>query len=159
MLTGVAFAKKPSFFVVSSKLLGMEVFFEKNEKMFAKSETFCNFAASNRKEVEIKVRYLQDAHDFLKEVEADAKKKILYNVKKVRMGVKDKNLFKKLDNTNIWEFRTLHGGNCYRLLSFWDTLTETLIVATHGFVKKSGKTPKKEIDKAEAIRKDYFDNN
>ena len=29
----------------------------------------------------------------------------------------------------------------------------------HGFVKKTGKTPKKEIEKAEAIRKDYFDNN
>ena len=105
------------------------------------------------------MRYLPEAHDFLGEIDQDAKKKILYNVKKVRMGVKDSNIFKKLEGSNIWEFRTLHSGNCYRLLSFWDTRTETLIVATHGFVKKTGKTPKKEIEKAEAIRKDYFDNN
>ena len=109
--------------------------------------------------MEIKVRYLQEAVDFLKEVDTDAKKKILYNVKKVRMGVKDKEIFKKLEGSNIWEFRTLHGGNCYRLLSFWDTRTDTLIVATNGFMKKTGKTPKKEIEKAETLRKDYFENN
>ena len=109
--------------------------------------------------MEIKVRYLQEAVDFLKEVDTDAKKKILYNVKKVRLGVKDKEIFKKLEGSNIWEFRTLHSGNCYRLLSFWDTCTDTLIVATNGFMKKTGKTPKKEIEKAETIRKDYFENN
>ena len=109
--------------------------------------------------MEIKVRYLQEAVDFLKEVDTDAKKKILYNVKKVRMGVKDKEIFKKLEGSNIWEFRTLHSGNCYRLLSFWDTRTDTLIVATNGFMKKTGKTPKKEIEKAETLRKDYFENN
>lgn len=109
--------------------------------------------------MEIKVRYLQEAVDFLKEVDTDAKKKILYNVKKVRLGVKDKEIFKKLEGSNIWEFRTLHSGNCYRLLSFWDTRTDTLIVATNGFMKKTGKTPKKEIEKAETLRKDYFENN
>ena len=51
--------------------------------------------------MEIKVRYLQEAVDFLKEVDTDAKKKILYNVKKVRMGVKDKEIFKKLEGPNI----------------------------------------------------------
>lgn len=44
----------------------------------------------------------------------------------------------------------------YRLLAFWDTEEETLVVATHGFVKKTDKTPLKEIRKAEAIRKEYF---
>jgi len=29
-------------------------------------------------------------------------------------------------------------------------------VATHGIVKKTQKTPKKEIEKAEALRKEYF---
>lgn len=33
---------------------------------------------------------------------------------------------------------------------------ETLVIATHGLVKKSQKTPKKEIDKAERIRTEYF---
>lgn len=107
----------------------------------------------------IKVRYLPEAHDFLKSIDDGAMEKVLYNVKKVRMGVKDKEIFKKLEGSNIWEFRTLHNGNCYRLLSFWDTRNETLIVATHGMMKKTQKTPKKEIAKAEALRKEYFDNN
>lgn len=68
-----------------------------------------------------------------------------------------KNSSKKLENSEIWEFRTLFNGNCYRLFSFWDTETETLIVATHGLVNKTQKTPKKEIAKAEEIRKQYFE--
>jgi len=69
----------------------------------------------------------------------------------------DKELFKKLENSNIWEFRTLYNGNCYRLFSFWDTETETLVIATHGIVKKTQKTPAKEIAKAEDIRRQYFE--
>lgn len=73
-------------------------------------------------------------------------------------GEIDKELFKKLENSEIWEFRTLFNGVCYRLFAFWDTETETLVVATHGIVKKTQKTPQKEIEKAEAIRKEYFSN-
>lgn len=44
----------------------------------------------------------------------------------------------------------------YRLFAFWDTDTQTLVVATHGIIKKTQKTPKKEIARAEAIMKLYF---
>ena len=70
---------------------------------------------------------------------------------------KNKELFKKLDNSEIWEFRTLYNGTAYRLFAFWDTETHTLVVATHGIVKKTQKTPKKEIAKAEAIMKRYYE--
>ena len=40
----------------------------------------------------------------------------------------------------------------------WDKDINTLVVATHGIVKKSQKTPKSEITKAEGIRKLYFEN-
>ena len=83
--------------------------------------------------------------------------KITYNYKKIEHGIVDKELFKKLENSEIWEFRTLFNGNCYRLFSFWDTETGTLIVATHGIVKKTQKTPQKEIAKAEEIRQQYFE--
>lgn len=63
---------------------------------------------------------------------------------------------RKLDDTDIWEFRTLYKGIQYRLLAFWDTDAETLVIATHGFVKKTQKTPRKEINKAEAVRILYF---
>lgn len=68
----------------------------------------------------------------------------------------NKELFKKLDGADIWEFRTLFGGVAYRLLSFFDTDNQALIITTHGFIKKTQKTPKKEIDRAKAIRTEYF---
>lgn len=54
--------------------------------------------------------------------------------------------------------RTLYNGNAYRLFSFWDTEEDTLVIATHGMIKKSQRTPLKEIEKAEAKRKEYFMN-
>ncbi len=54
-------------------------------------------------------------------------------------------LFKKLESSNIWEFRTLYNGNAYWLFAFWDTEENTLVVATHGIVKKTQKTPKKKL--------------
>ena len=73
-------------------------------------------------------------------------------------SVIDPVLFKKLDDTDIWEFRTQYGGIQYRLLAFWDKVngTDTLVIATHGFIKKTQKTPPKEIAKAEEIRTRYF---
>ena len=71
----------------------------------------------------------------------------------------DAELFKKLDGSNdIWEFRTLYGGIQYRLLAFWDKTTNSLVVATHGFAKKTWAVPANEIAKAEAIRKEYYEN-
>lgn len=94
---------------------------------------------------------------FLGGLRKEVRTKIIYNADKVANGHMDKDLFKKLDNTDIWEFRTLYAGIQYRLLSFWDTDSETLVIATHGFIKKTQKTPRKEIAKAEAIRKAYFE--
>ena len=61
-----------------------------------------------------------------------------------------------MGDSDIWEFRTLYGGMSYRLLAFWDTDKNTLVVATNGFVKKTPKTPSKEIAIAEELRKIYF---
>ena len=58
----------------------------------------------------------------------------------------------------IWEFRTLYNKTDYRLFAFLDRDKETLVIATHGIIKKTQKTPSKEIAKAEAIRKEYFKN-
>ena len=46
----------------------------------------------------------------------------------------------------------------YRLFAFWDTESDTLIVATHGIIKKTQKTPSKEIAKAEKLKEIYFNN-
>lgn len=44
----------------------------------------------------------------------------------------------------------------YRLFAFWDNGNKKLVVATHGIIKKTQKTPRKEIKKAENIREQYF---
>ena len=104
----------------------------------------------------IKVVLLDEALAFVRSLLIKVQEKIVYNYNKIERGMMSKELFKKLGNSEIWEFRTLYEGNCYRLFSFWDTDTETFIIATHGIMKKSQKTPTKEIEKAEAIRKEYF---
>ena len=68
----------------------------------------------------------------------------------------DPELFKKLTD-NVWEFRTLYSGKAYRLFAFWDTNQNSLVIATHGIIKKTQKTPKKEIEKTEKIRKEYLE--
>ena len=105
----------------------------------------------------IKVLLMDEASAFIRSLPIKVQRKITFNYRKVEEGVMDKELFKKLEDSNIWEFRTLYDGMYYRLFSFWDTETQTLIIATHGIVKKTGKTPPKEIAKAESIRKQYFE--
>ena len=55
-------------------------------------------------------------------------------------------------------FRTLYNKTYYRLFAFWDREANTLVVATHGIVKKTQKTPVREISKAEKLRILYFEN-
>lgn len=107
---------------------------------------------------QIRVILSDEAKAFLREQPVKAQKKIAFNIRKLECGIKDKELFEKLGGSNIWEIRTLFDGSYYRLFSFWDTDKEALIVATHGLVKKTKKTPAKEIERAEEIRKEYFNN-
>ena len=100
---------------------------------------------------------LEEAKKFLQSLPPQAYKKILYNIDRVAGGERNKEIFKKLENSEIWEFRTLYNGIAYRLFAFWDTDMNTLVVATHGIIKKTQKTPKKEIARAEAIMKQYFE--
>ncbi len=100
---------------------------------------------------------LQEADDFLASLDTKVRNKIIYNARKSSF-VLDNELFKKLEGSDIWEFRTLYNGICYRLLAFWDTEANSLVLATHGFIKKTNKTPKNEIERAETIRKEYFNN-
>ena len=104
-----------------------------------------------------KIIISEEVDQFLLTVNPKAKTKIFYNMNLVAAGLMNKELFKKLDGTDIWEFRTLYAGIGYRLLAFFDTAEEALIITTHGFVKKTQKTPQKEIERAKEIRKEYFE--
>ncbi len=105
-----------------------------------------------------KVRFLEPAKEFLDKLDKKSREKILFNIWKSR-ETNDPRLFKKLTG-EIWEFRTVFKSQQYRLFAFWDKQGDqlTLVVATHGFIKKTQKTPKKEFEKAAQLRKDYFEN-
>ena len=102
------------------------------------------------------ILFLEDAFNFLNGLDRKHNEKILYNMRKARLEVNSE-LFKKLTG-EIWEFRTLYQGAHYRLLAFWDKTaqTHTLVVATHGFVKKKSKVPVWEIERAMKLRANYY---
>lgn len=104
------------------------------------------------------IELLPEAIAFLESLDDKTREKIYYNMKKSQF-LFDKEHFKKL-NDFIWEFRTLYKNKTYRLFAFWNKVDgkETFVIATHGILKKTQKTPAKEIMKAEAIRRQYLNN-
>lgn len=101
-------------------------------------------------------RFLEEADEFISKLDRKSANKVFHNID-LAGQTNDPKLFKKLKG-EIWEFRSKYMGNQNRLLAFWDKTekTETLVMATHGFLKKTQKVPQKEIDKAERIRQEYF---
>ena len=102
--------------------------------------------------------FLENVIEFFDELYEKARDKIIFNIDKAEQ-TNDPRLFKKLTN-EIWEFRTQYSNLQYRLFAFWDKRDnqDTLVVCSHGMVKKTDKVPSKEIEKSEKIRKDYFKN-
>jgi phage-related protein len=102
--------------------------------------------------------FLEEADEFLDELDEKVKAKILFNIDKAQQ-MNDPRLLKKL-TPEIWEFRTQYESLQYRLLAFWDKRDkeDTLVICTHGIIKKTDKVPSKDIEKAEKVRKYYFEN-
>lgn len=103
------------------------------------------------------VIFLTEAREFLLGLDEKSRDKIIFNIDKAKIKT-DKGLFKKLKG-EIWEFRTLFNKTHFRIFAFWDDgdKQKTLVLTTHGIIKKTDKTPEKEIDKAEQIRLKYFE--
>ncbi len=63
---------------------------------------------------------------------------------------------KHLKNTSgLYEIRIQVGNNIYRIFCFFDI--DNLVIIGHGFQKKSQKTPRQEIERAEQIKKEYYE--
>lgn len=98
-----------------------------------------------------------EASDFLEGLNSKIREKIIYNIRKSTYTI-DPELFKKLDDTDIWEFRTRYNNAQYRLLAFWDKTSniDTLVIATHGFIKKNSKDSIKRNNKSPRNKKRIF---
>ena len=54
----------------------------------------------------------------------------------------------------LFEIRVEYSSNIYRIFCCFDK--GNLVILFHGFQKKSQKTPKEEIEKAEKLKDEYF---
>ncbi|TAJ13682.1 type II toxin-antitoxin system RelE/ParE family toxin [Marinilabiliaceae bacterium JC017] len=67
-----------------------------------------------------------------------------------------KTYFDYLTGTDgLWEVRIKVGSDIFRVFCCFDE--GNLVILFSGFQKKTQKTPKKEIEKAERLKKEYFD--
>jgi phage-related protein len=106
--------------------------------------------------LKFEVVHLAEALEFLTEIDAGANRKIIYNICRAQDKI-DPKLFKKLDSV-LWEFRTEHKKLQYRLIAFWHKRNDsiTLVITTHGFIKKTEKVPAKELAKAHERRRQFL---
>jgi DNA-binding XRE family transcriptional regulator/phage-related protein len=91
--------------------------------------------------------FLEAAKEFIASLDKKSASKVFYNIDLAEQ-TNDTKIFKKLQG-EIWEFRSKYLGNQHRFLAFWDKSDNknTLVIATHGFIKKTSKVPKNEIQK------------
>ncbi len=106
----------------------------------------------------IEVRLMKEAQEFLESLEENTKEKVSFNIRKTMQGLKGE-WFEKMTGTDeLFEFRTLYNRQYIRRFAFWDRRNnkQTLIICTHGLIKKTDKTPQADIEKAERLKKEYF---
>jgi phage-related protein len=103
------------------------------------------------------IYYYKDYYlDFFETLNPNVKRKFNWTLKLIatidRVPVK---YFKHMDGTTgLFEVRVEVGSDIYRVFSFFDE--GRLIILLNGFQKKSQKTPKNEIELAEKLKKQYF---
>ena len=102
----------------------------------------------------IEVVFLPQAESFVDELDEKSRRKLFQAIRKTKERLIGQWFTKLKDSNGIYEFRIDESGKFYRLFAFWDTEKEkeSLIVGTHGIAKKSNKTPKEDILKAERIK-------
>jgi phage-related protein len=102
--------------------------------------------------------YYKDYYlDFFETLKPEVKKKFNWTLQLISTIQKvPEKYFKHMTGTNgIYEIRVEVGSNIYRVFSFFDK--GNLIILANGFQKKTQKTPTNEIELAEKLKKEYFD--
>lgn len=95
--------------------------------------------------------------DFYKKQKQKVKDKIIWTFRLIETidQVSSKYL-KHIEGTyGLYEIRVQSGNDIYRIFCFFDE--GKLVVIANGFQKKTQKTPKKEIERALKIKKEYED--
>jgi len=95
--------------------------------------------------------------DFYKDLDIKVKQKFQYVLELIKQvdRVPEKFLSPMVGYDGLFEIKIEYQSNIYRVFCCFDE--GKLIVLLNGFQKKTQKTPKKEIDKAMRIKKEYFE--
>ena len=95
--------------------------------------------------------------DFFETLKPEVKKKFNWTLELIMQidRVPEKFFKHMTGTTGLYEIKVEVGSDIYRVFSFFDE--GKLIVLVNGFQKKSQKTPKKDIELAEKLKKQYFD--
>lgn len=92
---------------------------------------------------------------FYEKQQEKVKQKILWTIRLIEnMDKIPVTYLKYIENTDgLFEMRIQVGTDIFRIFCFFDK--GKLVVLTNGFQKKTQKTPKREIEKALKIKKEY----
>jgi len=93
--------------------------------------------------------------DFLNSLDVKMRAKVVRTVNLLRNNGRElREPYSKALSDGIFELRMKVGSNISRVLYFF--VVGNKIVLTHGFIKKTQKTPQPEIDRAKRYRADYL---
>lgn len=96
--------------------------------------------------------YFSDFIDSLKEEEA---RKVFYVIDMLKTQERVSSKFVSYIREEIYELRTEHNGNIFRVFFIFDK--GNVVILFNGFQKKTQKTPKREIDMAIKLKKEYYE--
>ena len=94
--------------------------------------------------------------EFLDSLSGKAAQKVTWVLNLIEdLDIVPSTYFKKLTGAEeIWECRMQLGSDAYRIFCFF--AGHSVVVLTHGLIKKTQKTPQKQIERAAAYRRDYL---
>ena len=95
--------------------------------------------------------------DFYQKQKPEVQRKIIWTLKLIETidRVPEKYFKHLTGNSGLFEVRIEVGSDIYRVFSFFDK--GKLVILINGFQKKTQKTPKKEIEIAEKLKLQYFE--
>lgn len=108
----------------------------------------------------MKIKFYEDeqgnvlVREFLDSLDIKMRQKMLRSIQALQdMGISLRMPLSESLGDGIFELRAKVGSNISRVMYFF--IIDDSAVLTHGFIKKTQKTPARELEKAKKIRDDY----
>lgn len=93
--------------------------------------------------------------DFIKSITDDEARKVFYVIDMLKTQERISEKFVKSIEDGIYELRAEYNSNIFRVFFIFDK--GNIVLLMNGFQKKTQKTPRKEIELAKKLKKEYYD--